>query len=376
MPSVLDILRPSVVKGIINEVKTPYDRFQEFFGMGPSGPNTMLSDTRSVSVDIIDDDRKVANFRAPGADAGVVAPQVVGTRQLTAPRAFERIDLSYEILNNIRAVGENAGILDRKGMNYIKQNMGNVLRRMRRFREFLIWGMLRGSCQFLVSTNDWIPVITGGTVTLDWQVPAAHENQLNGIIGVSWDNAAAPIVTDLAEINAAAEADSGLPIKHAWCNTSRWVKILQNTEVRNLGGSANTPFEVFTAENRAFPNYGGEGTSVGGTSNEMTGRLKGYPSITWHITDRVINLNGTDTKYLGDDEVFFHPEVDQEWTWMYEVKESTNQGYGAEPTDVYGFALWFKRPVDADTAKYCLYGLDNAIPALNPKAIFAADVTP
>ena len=378
MASVLDILKPSVVTGLMNEVKTPYDRFQEFFGLSPKGPACVTSETRSVSVDLVNDDRTVSTFTAPGGDAVVIAPMVIGTRQVTAPRTFERMDLSFERLNNIRALGKGASELDRSGLTYLKQQAGHMLRRTRRFREFLIWGMLRGSCQFLISGNEWIPVITGGTVTLDWQVASGHKNQIGGIIGTSWDNVAAPILTDLGDINAKAEEDCGLPITHAWCNSSRWMKILNNTEVRNLGGSANSPFELFNAVQKAFPNYGGEGTSVEGRLNEHVGVLKGYPSLLWHITDRGLKLNGTFTKYLGDDEILFHPDPDMSGSWYdgVEILESTNQGTNVAPTPVYGYGAWIKHPVDSDTPKYLLYDLDNFFPRLNPNAVFFADVTP
>lgn len=375
MPSVLDILRPSVVTGLMNEIKTPFDRWQNFFGMGPNGPSTVKSETRSVSVDIVNDDRTVSTFTAPGANANVIAPMVIGNRQITAPRTFEKLPLSYEILNNIRKIGEGASSLDQAGLSYIKQQAGHMKRRTARWREFLIWGMLRGSCQFTISGQDWIPVASGGTVTLDWQVSANHKNQLNGIIGASWDTTTTDIVTDLAQISAQSEEDCGLPITHAWCNNSRWVKILNNDQVQTMGGAVNMPADQYSFTTNQFPD---PLTSVTATQNEWTGRLRAYPSIQWHVTDRGIKLNGTFTKFLGDDEVIFHPDPDMGWTFMYEVKESANQGPTTQstPTDVYGYGAWIKHPVDADTPMYVLYSLDNAFPVVNPNAIFFADVTP
>lgn len=374
MPSVLDILRPSVVTGIMNEVKTPFDRWQEFFGLGPKGANTVPSPVRTVGIDIVNDDRTVSQFTAPGGPADAIAPMVIGSRNVTAPRSFERMDLDFETLNNIRTIGEGASTLDQAGMSYLRQQAGHMVRRTRRFREFLIWGALRGSIQFLLSGQKWIPVTTGGTITLDWQMPADHKNQLGGIIGASWNTTTTPIVTDLAQICAQSEEDTGLPITHAWCNTSRWVKILGNDEVKALGGTANTPFRQWEAIFRQMAGTGN--TGIGQTSNEMVGVLEGFPSITWHITDRVIKINGTVTKFLGDDEVIFHPEPDQDWIFGYEVKESTNQVTNAAPVDVYGYASWIKYPVDSDVPKYQLYSLDNFIPAINPNAVFFADVTP
>lgn len=374
MPSVLDILRPSVVRGFMQEIKTPYDRFQEFFGLGPKGPNCMSSETRSVSVDIVNDDRKVSTFSAPGSDPKVEAPQVIGTRQVTAPRSFSVIDLNYETLNNIRTIGSSASDLDRNGIQYIKHVSAGLMRKVRRFREFMILGALRGSCGFVQSGNDWLPVYTSPDITFDWQLAATHKNQLNGNISASWDTAGTEIITDLGNICAFAESESGLPIQHAWCNTYRWVKILNNTQVKAMGGTANVAFDEWKYIAQMMKSPDGTGTDV--VKTEATGVLKGFPNIVWHITDRVLTLNGSTVKYLGNDDVIFHPEPSDDWIRGWEVKESTNQGYGKEPTDVYGFASWIKMPVDSHVPKYLLYGLDNFLPATNPNAYFFADVVP
>jgi len=374
MPSVLDILRPQVVNGIMNEIKTPFDRWQDFFGLGPKGSACDPSETRSVSYDVLNDDRKVSAFSAPGSDATRIAPQVIGNRVVTCPRAFEAIELSYEVLNNIRAVGKAADPGSQAALSYVRVQADMLKRRMRRWREFLIWGALRGACSFVMSGTKWIPVMTGGTISFDWQVSANHKNQANGIVGTSWDNAAAPLIGDLADIDAQSEADCGIPIRHIWCNGSRMQKILQNTEVRNLGGSANTAFEQWLIQMAQMKAYGG--TDVDAWKIEASVVLKGYPSITFHVTNRIIDLNGTSTKFLGDDELLLHPDPDREWMKGYEVKESTNQTTGQAPVDVYGNSSWIKQPVDSDTPKYLLYGLDNFFPAVNPNAVWFLDVTP
>ncbi len=376
MPSVLDILRPQVVRGMMNEIKTPYDRFQDFFGLSPNGPACAPSETRSVSYDVVNDDRTVGNFSAPGADATRIAALPIGNRPTTCPRHFEGLELSYETLNNIRGIGRNADPGSQAGLSYVRQQMGHQLRRTRRWREFLIWSALRGTCQILVSGNTWVPVLTGGNVTLDWQLSANHKNQLNGIIDTSWDNAAANIITDLGQICAQGEADSGLPIRHAWCNTTRMITILNCTQVKNMGGSANTAFEQWAVNIAQMKSYGGADTDIDSWKIEQTVVLKGFPAITWHVTDRIISVNGSTTKFFADDEVLFHPDPDVEWIRGFEVKESTNQLANASPVDVYGYGSWIKRPVDSDVPRYVMYSLDNFFPAVNPNAYFFADVVP
>ena len=45
------------------------------------------------------------------------------------------MDLNYETLNNIRAIGKNAGELDRGGLTYVKQQMAHMQRRLRRYMQ-------------------------------------------------------------------------------------------------------------------------------------------------------------------------------------------------------------------------------------------------
>jgi hypothetical protein len=362
---------------MMSEVQAPYLHFQNFFGMAPNGPNTVKSETRSVSYDIVNDDRTVSQFTAPGSDAATIPPMVIGNRLTTAPRSFERMDLSYEVRNNIRALGKNSDPGSQAAMSYVKQQMGHMARRTARFREFMIWGALKGACSFSISGTDWVPKAgTTGDVDLSWQIPATNLNQLDGIIGASWSTASTEIITDLGQITAASESLTGLPIRHAWVNQSRWIKILNNDQVKAMGGTANTAFESWIVEQAQTAAYGPGGTGINSTKYASTGVLKGFPGITFHVTDAVIKLDGTVTKYLGDDDAIFHPEPSSEWFWMWEIKESTNQNGGQPPVDVYGSGSWVKFPHDADVPKYHLYSLDNCMPAMNPNAVFFADLVP
>lgn len=382
MSNVLSILRPDVVRGWWSEVVTPYQVFQDYFKTGPGQATCEPSDTRQVSLDIVDDNREVASFRAPSAPAAVVAPQIIGTRPYHAPRTFEKIGLSYELLSNIREIGKGASHLDTKGMTYVKHQMAYLRRRGRRWRENLMWGMMRGTLKYNVTNTEWTalsPDAVSSTHTIDWKFPADHLGQAGGIIDASWDLTATPIITHMHKLSAKLVEDCGYPLRHAWINHQRLAKILNNTEVRNLGGTANVAYKSYSFTDKSHDDK--EGAGIPETENVTEVVLKGLPQVTWHATDHVCRIDdGTGTlvnrKYVGDDEMFCHPSPSYDWYKMWEILEYTNQVYGQDPKAVYGFDTWIKHPVDHDVPEYWLYMLDNAIPAVNPNAMMSLDVTP
>jgi hypothetical protein len=60
-----------------------------------------------------------------------------------------------------------------------------------------------------------LPTSSGAVLTVDQGVPANNKNQLNGIIGTTWSNVAAPIANDLFNLRARAIQTTGFPLKYA-----------------------------------------------------------------------------------------------------------------------------------------------------------------
>src|SRR5207248_10168599 len=133
----------------------------------------------------------------------------VGVNNVHIARSYEKItDMSYELLSNIRRIGEDAGSQDVRGLRYLEMQGKYIRQRQVNFQEFLCWGVTQGSCQFLFSGDDWIPVLTGGNLTIDFKVPAGNLSSLNmtgggNIITTLWSNAASDIPGNLDSINIA-----------------------------------------------------------------------------------------------------------------------------------------------------------------------------
>jgi hypothetical protein len=105
------------------------------------------------------------------------------------------------------------------------------------------------------------------------------------IITVPWNNIGAPILADIQSDRRRLQAAVPLSRSRTSGSTaSMWMNIITNTQVRNLGGSSNTPFAEFDH----VPETGIGGTGPG---NKYMGVLRGQPTIRWHFCDDTLALN-------------------------------------------------------------------------------------
>lgn len=376
MPLDYTILAPSVVTKMVSRIATPGNTIQTFLGFQPGGKN-VAQDTpdgvRSYSYDIFDNVRSIASGRAPGTGPSIVARNPVGKNTVTIARSYEKIpDLSYELLSNIRQLGAGASDLDRKGMRYLEAQAKCMAQRQVNFREFLAWGMLRGSCGFSFSGDNWVPVLSGGNITLDWKIPSGNKSQLNmlgggDIIGTSWATTSTDIPGDLDDISAAFQELTGAPL--AWCLTGSdvWNAVLNNTKVQSQAGTAQTAFELFDMTNEA--NEDGIKTGL------RVARLRCRPWLTWLITDAGLEVNGSFRKFFTGGEISFGVDLNYGFAKMQEGSEYVKDNPFATPNLQRGTYSWL-REWD-EPARVELHSLSNLVPELTiPKGLAFADVIP
>jgi len=374
MPLDYTILAPSVVTKMVSRIATPGNTIQTFLGFQPGGKN-VAQDTpdgvRSYSYDIFDNVRSIASGRAPGTGPSTVARNPVGKNTVTIARSYEKIpDLSYELLSNIRQLGAGASDLDRKGMRYLEAQAKYMAQRQVNFREFLSWGMLRGACGFSFSGDNWVPVLSGGNITLDWQIPSGNKSQLNmlgggDIIGTSWATTSTDIPGDLDDISAAFQELTGAPL--SWCLTGSdvWNAVLNNTKVQSQAGTAQTAFELFDMTNEA--NEDGIKTGL------KVARLRCRPWLTWLITDAGLEVNGSFRKFFTGGEICFGIDLNYGYAKMQEGSEYVKDNPFATPNLQRGTYSWL-REWD-EPARVELHSLSNLVPELTiPKGLAFADV--
>jgi len=374
MPLNHTVLAPSVVTKVISRIAVPGNTVSRFLGFEEGGRNVEDSPgdgVRSYTYDIMDNVRSIAKGRTPGTGPGTVTVNSLGSNTVTIARAYEKIpDLSYEMLSNIRQIGANAGVLDRRGMQYLERQGRYLQQRQTNFREFLSWGMLRGSVQFSISGDEWTPVLSGGTVSIDWRIPTANKSQLNmlgggDLITASWATAGTDIPAHLDSIGAAFQQLVGAPLSWIMTDSVVWNHVLNNTKVQGQSGTANSVFDLFemTAEKSEDGNLTGLRRAV----------LKCRPWLTWYITDGGLDVNGTFTKYFSGGEAAMGVDLGLGYAKMQQGSEWVKESPWGSPALQRGFHAWL-REWD-EPARVELHTINNIVPELTvPKALAFADV--
>lgn len=394
------LLLPQVILRVISRIRNGQGALGRWLGFQPdrfdndtvtlSGPNTLMgtSTVRTVSYRIFDNARVVAKFRAPGTGPATVSRNEMGQAQISVARMHQKIPILYEDLGNLSPMmGPNSQV-DTGGQNFLALQEKFMARQFNQTVEMLAAAMMRDSLYLWQVGENWMPNFTaptGSTVgfQVNFLIPSGNKSQLNmlgtgNIIGTTWANTGAPIMSDLAAIEAAYAQLSGYSMTDVWINSLMWNNILLNTQIRNVGGSSNTVF----AENDRSPDTFMDGQK----SNQYKGVLRAVPGVTWHITNDVIALN-TDidpsysnapsgaslAKVIPDTMAIFCTEASSDWCQMYHGGEMVVDNPGMPAVQRMGYYAW-KEYVTQPSAIEIL-SLLNAIPLLYiPKAIAPATV--
>lgn len=163
---------------------------------------------------------------------------------------------------------------------------------------------------FVDSAGNILPTSTGAAYTIDFGMAANNQNQCNSLIGTTWSNAAAPIMSDLLNLQKRAAQLTGYEIKHAFYGGNVPNYIASNTLaeqylIRNPG------------MNQKFLDTGLIPNGFGGIEN-------------WHYVGKAFfnDKNGTNQSIGSisggsgtvDDMVTFTPEPSPDW---FEIMEGS-----------------------------------------------------
>jgi hypothetical protein len=348
-------LQPVVVAERVSRIKLVNKNLQNFFGFQEGGSNVQQVPLRTGTIDVFNDTREVASSVTPGSASNNIAPVPVGTFNYAIPQVFENELLSAEKLFNLRQVGSMN--IDQYGMNYIVEQEAKMKQRLTNVREFQTAALLRGSYSYSGSggKSAFTHSFSGGTYTVDYQVPSTNKTNINGIIGTSWANSAAPIIGDLGDIDAYSVELTGRGIRHAFCNWTMWQNVLSNTQVQNQSGSVNRAFERIMKDG----------------DDEYTAILHAAPWLTFHINNNGLNLNGTFTKFFADTQISFCGDPDNMLASYYTCPTPIVEYDGAAVQGVHGEKVWYTSV--RDPAAYALYSCLSGLPLLKlNKGIFNA----
>jgi Phage major capsid protein E len=393
MAIMLDIMRPSIVTKVISRIRTPGTPLADFLGIGIGGRNVeqLTVPTRVYTYDIFDYVRTVSNARMPGAPAGTVKVNPVGNNTVALARNAEKIPLDYNLVAAIRTLGENAGVIDRRGKRYIEVQARELHRRQSNLRELMAGSLFRGGKYYLFAAgDDLVPsyTSTGAWITVDLKMDANYQligasfaagmpmDTGSNCITATWAGGNT-ILTQLQAIDAGFQQGVGAPLAHVFCNYTVWNNVLQDTGIKTLAGTANQPFAQWFKESLKAP----DGTDLG----VQVGRIKGMEWIQWHIANHGLNIysgtgaydNTAYTKIFPDNYALFSIEPGtgdgDGWLRMIEGCEIIKRNDMAEPEEAVGFVGWMMEK--ADPARVELHTTQSIGIELNvPKSVAVARV--
>lgn len=396
-----ELLLPQVILRVISRIRKGQGFVGRWLGFHPdrydpetvtlAGPNTLNPGTsvRNVVYRVFDKTRVVAKARAPGVGPATVARNQVGQAQIACARYHQKMNLSYEELGNLSPIVGPNSVIDQGGQNYIMLQETNMAEQFNMVIEMMAAAMLRDSLYFWMVNDDWMPNFSAPTsasqpyFNVPFQIPSSNKNQLNmlgtgNILLNSWANPGATILNDINAIIAAFVQLSGYAMTDVIINSLMWSNLLLNTQIRNVGGSANTSFAENTRTPETFPD--------GLPGVYYKGVLRALPNVTFHICDDVVALN-TDidpsysnapssallAKLIPDNMAIFLPEASSQWTQMYHGGELVVENPGQPAMLRTGYYAWKEYSTQPSSVE--LLSLLNAIPLLYvPKACAPATV--
>jgi len=209
-----------------------------------------------------------------------------------------------------------------------------------------------------------LPTSSGAVLTVDQGVPANNKNQLNGIIGTTWSNTAAPIANDLFNLRARAVQTTGYPLKYAIYG-------------KNIPGymTANASLQGFWARNAVYNQQYLEKNLV----------PEKFLDFVWVPANEAFyeDESGTVQTIFPDDGITFTPEINKATYTCYRGSEMVPTQFGPVAdavaalkslTEVFGRGRYAKlkdNPVEILDIAFTHFLHRLKVPA----AYFMADVT-
>lgn len=350
------MLHPYIVQDRIKTLIVHNTTLQSHFGMGLGGGLRRQHPSRSGVLDVFDETRNLPTATTPGTHSVTRARFPVAQIPYVIPRSAENLPMPLEEINQLRPIGGPAGEIDELGARYIMDQETNVRQTYVNLTEFQVSAMLRGSYSYTQLGDGFWHGYSGGNYTVDYQVPSGNKTQLDmlgagDIIGTSWANAAAPIIRDLLQINAALIQLTGLGLRDIFVTSAVWGNVITNTEVQNLAGSSNNPVQNFTKD---------------ATTETATATLSGAPWVTWHINDHglAIGAPGSEsfTKLIGDTAAVFLPGFTVQLAEFRECPEPVVDPVSQQLTNQYGEYYYHK--FTDDPVCYEFHSRYNGLPLL------------
>lgn len=145
-----------------------------------------------------------------------------------------------------------------------------------------------------------LPTSSGADFTIDYAIPAANQNQLDGIIDQGWDDPDAPVIQHIENIRVRNIRATGRVPKHAFYGKNVARYLFQNNTLQAYWKFNSKIYEAFQATPGLVPN--------------------GFAGLDWHpMADAFFDdANDDPQAYWDDDQVTFTPEITKNVYTLYE----------------------------------------------------------
>lgn len=381
MPTLQDILSATRMMATVSELRQPKARHSTMMGanIGGRAEERAPLGGHSTEWDVFNTTREVVGYRHPETPPHEDQLDPVAHRTATLFRSYESRQLSADRIWNNRMIGGSTNEVDKGGVDYINRQEKNLSQKFANSREWATVLACRGKIGTLRTGSganaEIIPVDPelgiDGTVEIDFGVSADHLGNCGGIIAGPWSNPSTKIVSQLLNLRAQGEQDTGYPIQRGFIDSTVWGYLINNTQVQTLAGSSNP---AWTRVERVV-DRGPENEPI----NEWRGILTAIPDIEWTISDHGLNVPNTATtrsfqKMYKSDRCLLTPDETTDWFSMHIGSEPVKDDHMSPIVERFGFYAYSME--NLKPTGYEMLMLDNYLPVLLvPDAIFYPDIT-
>jgi hypothetical protein len=381
------VLAPQVLTNVISQQAAVAEWILNLFGLnigGDAGDPLFDSENdvakganvlnfghgRRGEFNVINNSRKVASGRAPGAPSAQSGISEMAVVPFIYPRMADSIRLLGETFHNLGNIS-NPAERDIAGQRMIAMQTKIKAQQAANWRKAGLIGALRGSLFVKKDGEDWnYSFSSSGAVEVSSQLEAANKAKLNmlgdgDILATSWGSPTTNINAHLDLINEGFQRKCGGALRTVICPSNVWSAVIANDFIRQGAGTSNAPFEMLKHEVPA--------RLAGRAKNVKIARLNTHPQLTWYVTDEVVELNDGVQKIVPNGKaIFLGCEPDDGTVAMYEGSEPVAEYDGGPETVRTGFTTWSVKK--SDPAATVVHFLDNAMPVIHvPNAVAYGD---
>jgi hypothetical protein len=224
-------------------------------------PNRLPSQFMTVKEDVLGDrttyltfygQRQTARRVEYGAPSRSRTLRPSGEQSVTLVHFSEHVKLRQELWLQLREA--NSLMAQKKAQEEIARAGRDHRQLFDNTRIASIISMLANGKVWFDAGGNILPSAASSALTVDYAIPANNRNQLNGIIGTSWANVAAPIVQNIEDIKIQMMKNTGREPAHAFYGSNIANYLYTNNTVGKYWQYNSALYGQFQATPGVIPN--------------------------------------------------------------------------------------------------------------------------